>query len=94
MNNDSHVVINKSFTAYVGEDAVNLFRAIALKASLKMYADCGMLPNRNITPTMLLKMATGYTGHTYKGANKYLEAAEGVRIWIETMKAAMPVEES
>jgi hypothetical protein len=75
---------------FAGPDSVNLVRAVYLKSALTMYAKSKMLMTRNAKPTALLQMAKEYTGKTYKGKDKYTEAAEGVRIWIETMKAALP----
>ena len=91
--NESYVVHHPGGTTHVGPDAVNLVRAAYLKTALSMYARSKMLMTRGATPTVLLSMAKEYTGKTYKGANKYHDAAEGVRVWIETMKAALPVED-
>lgn len=74
-----------------GPDAVNLYRAITLKQGLLMYQRTGMLLTRGATPTMLLALAKGYTGKTYKGKDKYQQAAADVQVWIDTMKAALPV---
>lgn len=89
--NQSEVVYSDGATSFVGPDAVNLLRAAHVKVALSMYAKSGMLMTRGATPTVLLKIAEEYTGKKYKGKDKYIEAAEGVRIWIETMKAALPV---
>jgi hypothetical protein len=90
MKDESHIEVSRHATTFVGPDAINLFRATVLKAGLKMYADIGMIPNRSWTPTAMLKMATEYTGKTYK-RGQHAIAAEDVRVWVETMKAAMPV---
>lgn len=86
----SHVNVSPAATSFVGPDAVNLFRAITLKNALSMYARSGMLPNRHVRPTNLLLMATEYTGIVYK-RGEHAKASEDVRIWVETMKAAIPV---
>lgn len=88
--NQSEIVRHNGGTTFAGPDAVNLFRAAYVKSALSMYARSGMLMTRGATPTALLRMAEEYTGRKYKGKDKYNEAAEGVRIWIETMKAALP----
>lgn len=77
-------------TSFVGRDAVNLTRAITLKASLTLYAKTGMIPTRNVRATDLLRMASEYTGKTYKRGQHELAAAD-VGAWVETMKAAIPV---
>ena len=90
---NSEVVVSKYGTVYAGPDAVNLFRAKTLKASLIMYARCGLRPSRHITPTNMLKIAKEYTGKDYKGNHKYFDAAADVQVWIDTMIAAMPIKE-
>jgi hypothetical protein len=89
--NQSEIVYRNSCTTFAGPDAVNLVRAVHVKTALSMYAKHKMLMTRGANPTSLLLLAKEYTGKTYKGKDKYNEAAEGVRIWIETMKAALPV---
>lgn len=88
----SHIAVRGDrVVAYVGKDATHLFRAITLKSALNLYARCGMLTTRNATPKVMLAIAKEYTGKDYKGKDKYLQAAEGVRVWIETMRAALPI---
>ena len=87
----SEIVHHKGGTTLVGPDAINLFRAATLASGLRLYARTGMLLTRGATPTYLLALAKEYTGKTYKGKDKYLTAAEDVRVWCETMKAALPV---
>ena len=92
--NQSEVVVHKGGgTTFAGPDAVNLFRAITLKSALSMYAACGMIPTRGVTATVMLKIAKEYTGKTYK-RGEHAKAALDVSVWIETMKAAMPVSHS
>lgn len=76
-----------------GPDAVNLYRAITLKQSLLLYHKIKMIPTRGVTPTVMLTMATEYTGKTYK-RGQYEQAATDVDVWVQTMKAALPVSES
>ena len=38
---------------------------------------------------MMLKMATEYTGKTYK-RGQYEQAAADVGVWVDTMRAALP----
>jgi hypothetical protein len=87
----SEIIHSPGGSMFAGPDAVNLVRAVHLKAALSLYAKTKMLMTRGATPTVLLKLAEEYTGKKYKGNDKYNEAAEGVRIWIETMRAALPV---
>ena len=77
-------------TSFVGPDAVDLYRAITLKVALGFYVKTKMLMTRNATPTTLLTIATEYTGKAYKRGQHQI-AHDDLVIWIETMKAAMPV---
>lgn len=75
--------------AFVGKDAVNLYRAAMLASALKMYARSGIRMTRGLSPTRMLQEAKGYTGKGYK-RGEYLEAAADVGVWVETMKTALP----
>ena len=87
----SYVDIDKhGGTTFVGPDAVNLFRAMTLEHALYMYARCKMIPTRGVTATMLLEMAGEYSGKTYT-RGEHINAAVDVGIWIDTMRAAIPV---
>lgn len=89
---DSQVTIHKSgAVSFSGTDAVQLFRALALAQALSLYAKTGMVPTRGITATQLLKLASELTGKRY-ARGTHAQAGEDVRVWYETMKAAMPVE--
>lgn len=86
----SEVVVHKSGTTFAGPDAVNLYRAIVLRSSMRMYRRCGIKPTRGVGPTQMLALAGEYTGKKYKRGQ--LEQAEAdVQTWIDTMKAAIPV---
>ncbi len=86
----SEIIHSNGGTTFVGTDAMNLFRAVTLVASLNFYAKTGMMTTRGLTATRMLKLASEYTGKTYK-RGQYVTAAADVRVWVDTMKAAMPV---
>lgn len=89
--NESSVTLHASGGAsFTGKDSVHLFRAITLKASLNLFAKTGMKPTRGVGGPQLRAIATEYTGQAYKRGEE-AKAAEDVRVWIETMKAAMPI---
>lgn len=90
--NDSYIIANDKgqCTTFVGPDATNYVRAEVLASSLGLYAKAKILPTRGVTATDLLKMATGYTGKTYK-RGQYEQAAADVKKWANEMKAALPV---
>lgn len=87
---DSHIVVNnRKCSIFVGPDAIIYVRAELLSSSLKLYAVCKIIPTRGVTATKMLKMATGYTGKSYK-RGEYLKAANDVKKWADEMKAALP----
>lgn len=91
MTDQSAVTIGASGGAtFTGPDGVALFRAMALRSALKMYAKCGLKPNRAWTPSVMLQMAAGITGKTYKRGH-YEQAVADLHVWIETMKSAIPI---
>ena len=87
---DSEVIVQKGSTTFAGPDGVALYRAIALRSGLAMYAKCGLKPNRAWTPTAMLQAAGGITGKIYK-RGQYQIAADDLTVWIEAMKAAIPI---
>jgi len=89
--NDSMVTISNSGVCYSGPDAVNLARAITVRSALRL-AKIGMSV-RGANKTQLLKIASEYTDRTYK-RGQYDLAISDITVWIETMKLAMPVEDT
>ena len=87
----SEIIHHKSGgTTFSGPDAVNLVRAVYLRSHLRLYAKTGITPTRTVTGPGMLKIATEYTGKTYK-RGQYIMAAEDLDVWISTMQAALPV---
>lgn len=80
-------------TFFAGPDAIALYRAITIRAALRMYAQCGMLPTRGMTPTKMLRAAGEYTGQYYGrvNVNKCQKAIKDLDEWIAAMRAALPV---
>ena len=70
-------------TAFVGERGVETFRAISLKAGLRLFANTGMKPNRAWTPTAMLKAAGTITGKVYK-RGQYDLAVTDLEAWIDS----------
>ncbi len=87
---DSEIIHGPAGTTFAGPDAVALYRATALWSGLGMYLKCKMQPNRAWTPTAMLKAASGITGKTYK-RGQYQQARDDLKIWMDTMKSALPV---
>lgn len=93
MKDDSKIVLHKGGGATIaGPDATEWYRASLLAASLDLYAKCGVIPTRGITGPRMLKMATRYSGKVYK-RGEYTKAAADVRVWADTMKSALPIED-
>lgn len=94
-SSESLIVRSAGSVTFVGRDGVNLFRATALWSALGMYATCGIIPNRQWTLSVMLAMATAdYTGKKYpKSRAGAAQARLDVRVWMDTMKTALPVVE-
>lgn len=75
-----------------GPDAMKWMKAIALRSSLKFYAKTGMKMTRVATPTMMLTMASEFSGKPYK-RGEYDKAVADLDKWIETMRYALPCED-
>lgn len=88
---NSHIGYHKGHTSFVGPDAVAFFRATVLASGLELYTKHGIRPSRMWTPTTMLKAASEITGKRYR-RGEYQKAADDVRLWAQTMKAALPVE--
>ena len=87
---ESEIIHSAGGVTFAGPDAVALFRATTLWSGLRLYARSRIKPNRAWTPTAMLKAAGQITGKVYK-RGQYETAAADLRIWIDTMKAALPV---
>lgn len=92
--NDSYIQHHTSGgTTLAGPDAVNLYRAMVLRSSIRLYEKTGMIPTRGLTITKMFMMAKQYTGKMYK-RGQYALVLSDLQTWIDTMKAAMPVIDS
>lgn len=68
-------------TTFTGPAGVQTFRAAAIKSGLRLYARCGIKPNRAWTPTNMLRAASQITGKTYK-RGQYEQAAADLEVWL------------
>ena len=89
--NDSQVSISNGGVMFAGPDAVNLYRAMSVRASLRIVG-IGM-SIKGVSKRGLLKIASEYTGKQYK-RGEYEKAREDLTTWIETMKLALPIEDN
>lgn len=92
-NQDSYISVTKGGTAFAGPDAVRLYKAIYLANCIALHGRCGMQPTRGVTITKMFKLATEFTGKTYK-RGQHAQAIADLRTWIAAMQAALPIEEA
>lgn len=86
---ESYIKGGRGGTTFVGPDAVNLFRAATLKSAIGLLTK-GITPTRGMTMKRALGMAKEYTGKDYK-RTQAAQAMADIQIWIDTMKAALPI---
>ena len=90
-NNNSEIHVHASGAiAFVGPDATRLMMAMHLASALKLYDRTKIIPTRGVTITKMMATATTLTGKPYK-RGQALKAAEDVKGWADTMKAALPI---
>ena len=77
---------------FAGRDAVELFRTVALRRAIILYAKCGMKVNRMWTPAAMLATAGSITGKGYKRGQFDLAIADLSAV-IDAMRAVVPVGE-
>lgn len=80
-NQPSHIEHTQSgAVAFVGRDAVAIYRATVIESALRLYAKTGMRVNRAYTPAAMMRVAAEITGRKFK-ARDYLGAADALRAW-------------
>jgi len=87
---ESHITISSGGITFSGDDAMRLFNAVTLRAGLRLLQH-GIRPAKGWTVTRGLAMATALTGKPYK-RSQIDKARADLQIWIDTMRAALPVE--
>ena len=55
----------------------NLYRALVIAKSLRLYANTGIKTNKAYTPTAMLRNATWITGNNYK-RGEYMKAHDDI----------------
>jgi hypothetical protein len=92
MSEQSYLQIDGTgkIVSYVGPEATEAFRAIAIAHALRLYAKTGMKVNRAYTPTRMLQAASSMTGQTYK-RGQYARAGEELQAWADAIKASLPI---
>lgn len=89
---DSSITYNKdgSASTFAGRDAVEVYRAATLASALGLLSK-GIKPTRGFTAKKAFELAKRYTGQTYK-RGEFDRARADLKVWIETMKSAIPTE--
>lgn len=87
---NSEITISAGGTVFAGPDAVRLFQARTIARALRLYAATGMRANRAYTPSAMLKAAGSITGKRYP-RGWYIQAADDLKTWADTMQAALPI---
>jgi hypothetical protein len=91
MNDSSSIRISKNgAVAVTGPDAILLYKALALRSALQLYAKTKIRPTRHIGPTDMLELAGEFSRRKYK-RGAFAEAISDLTVWIDTMKAALPI---
>jgi hypothetical protein len=72
--------------SFVGDEAVDVFRAMAIASALKLYAKTGIRANRAYTPKAMMSAASKITGKPFK-PRAYLEAADALTAFAEAKRA-------
>ena len=91
-HDDSHIDVdaNGRPLCFHGPDATAYFRARTVMASIILYQKTGLQPTRGVGITRLLAIASEYTGKRYRRGQADAAVAD-LKIWTETMLAALPI---
>jgi hypothetical protein len=73
-----------------GPDAVEVFRVAVLMQAIGLLSK-GIKPTRGLTMKKALLIAKEYTGQDYK-RTEFERARADLKVWLETMKSAIPTE--
>jgi hypothetical protein len=87
---DSYISHGKGGTVFAGADAIRLFTAVTVRSAIGMLKK-GIKPSRHWTMTKALRMATSYSGKTYKRTEADRAMAD-LTLWIDAMRCALPIE--
>lgn len=89
---NADIVHHNGGTTISGPDGMLFYRAITVRASLRMYAKSGMKSTRMATPANMFAIAKEFTGKDYK-RGQYQQAIDDLTVWIDTMRGGLQVED-
>lgn len=90
MNQSQIEIGSHGGVAFVGPDAVDLYRVRLLNSAIRLHWRTGMIPTRGVTITKMFEMATRYTGKRYKRGD-HVAAMADLQRHIAALEASMPV---
>lgn len=79
------ITTTKNGTTIYEGSGIEAFRLIAIASGLELYAKTKMKPNRDWTPTAMLRNASMATGKSYR-RGAYCEAAADIRKVVNEMR--------
>lgn len=80
MTHDSITATPAGGMVFTGK-GVGVYAATVIASALRLYARTGIKVNRAYTPSAMLAKATEITGQTFRGRDKYMNAADALRQW-------------
>jgi hypothetical protein len=86
---DSFIESTGGGVAFVGSDAVALYRAMTIRHALRLL-QVGIKPTRGVSMTRALRLVQAYTGKTYKRTESS-QAIADLSVWIDNMRSALPI---
>lgn len=82
--------ISRDGRTFTGPQAVGVFQAATLWASLGLYEKTGIKPTRGVGLKRMMELASAITGKTFKASQAQIPAArEALHLLIEASKAAL-----
>jgi hypothetical protein len=76
--------------SFDGPDAVEVYRVAVLIQAIGLLSK-GIKPTRGLSMKKALLIAKEYTGQDYK-RSEWQRAKDDLKVWLETMKSALPTE--
>ena len=87
--NDQITIHPSGAVSITGPDAMAFYRAVQLRAAMRLHAKTGLIPTRGFGPGKMLAAAGAITGKTYRRGESG-QAVADLDTWIDTMRAALP----
>lgn len=89
MTNSKVTITKGGAVCFSGPDAMAFYRAVQLRAAIRLHAKTGLIPTRGFGPGKMLAAAGAITGKAYRRGQSG-QAVADLDTWIDTMRAALP----